>query len=433
MKQADANSYEDWPRIIVLVDMNAFFASIEQAENPALLGKPVAITNGEIGTCIITSSYEARAYGIHTGMRLKDARRLCPDLIQRSANPERYVEVSCQIMKTLNQFTPDIEIFSIDEAFLDFTHCRKLWSSPEDMGKKIKQSVFECSGIHCSIGISGDKSTAKYAAKLQKPKGLTIITPWEAEQKLKDVPVMSLCGVNKGIGGFLAKHGAFTCGDVAKLPISVLGRRFGNPGKRIWYMCQGKDPDPIHTNISAPKSMGHGKVVPPDTRDRDTLYMYLIHMAEKIAARLRQHSMKAQKYLVGLRCADGWLGDKLKTTYPTNDAKPIIKLCKQVLSNNWQGQGIFQVQVTALDPHPSKGQIDLFDEDSSKRYQLNMAKDLINKRYGELTIAPAHLLARSSMPNVIAPAWKPFGHRQTIPNTKPRQNQSLIKKIYKLD
>jgi DNA polymerase-4 len=179
--------------------------------------------------------------------------------------------------------------------------------------------------------------------------------------------------------------------------------------------------------------MGHGKVVPPNTRDKNTVYMYLIHMAEKVASRLRSNAMQAQKYFIGLKCQEGWLGEKLKTTFPTNDSKPIIKLCKQFLTHYWQGQGVFQVQVTALDPHSYKGQIDLFGEDTSRRYQLNRAMDLINERYGEFTVAPMPLLDRSTMPNVIAPAWKPYGHRQTIPSTKPKQGTQTKKKVYRLN
>ena len=186
------------------------------------------------------------------------------------------------------------------------------------MGKMIKALVWDVSGLLCSVGLSGDKTTAKFAGKQKKPDGLTIIPPWEARDRLKDVPVMELCGVNKGIAGFLAKRGAFTCGDVARLPVSVLGKRFGHPGRRIWQMCRGEDPVPVETKIDPPKSLGHGKVMPPDTTDRDIIYMYLIHIAE------------------------------------------------------------------------------------------------VNNRYGEFTLTRAALMHRSDMPNVIAPAWKPYGHRQTI-------------------
>ncbi len=232
-----------WPRAIVLVDMNAFFASIEQRDRPEWRGRPVAITNGHQGTCIITCSYEARAYGIKTGMRLREARRLCPELIQCPAHPERYAATSAAIMAVLQDVTPDIEVFSVDEAFLDVTHCQRLLGTPLRMARLAKRKVFEVSGVLCSVGVSGDKTTAKFAAKLDKPDGLTVIPPWEAAARLRDVPVTELCGIAGGIGGFLAEHGVRTCGDMKRLPISVLARRFGNPGRRIWYMCQGADPE----------------------------------------------------------------------------------------------------------------------------------------------------------------------------------------------
>ena len=205
---------KNWPRIIVLVDMNAFFASIEQARDPNLIGKPIGITNGIKGSCIITCSYEARAYGICTGMRVKEAKKLCPSFLRLPSNPILYAKISADIMNSLHEITPDIEVFSVDEAFLDMTYCKKIWDSPESIAKKIKEKVFSVSGVHCSIGISGDKTTAKYAAKLHKPNGLTIISPWDAENTLKDISVLELCGINRGIGAFLAERGIFTCGEV---------------------------------------------------------------------------------------------------------------------------------------------------------------------------------------------------------------------------
>jgi DNA polymerase-4 len=403
-----------WPRAIALVDMNAFFAAIEQRDDPQLRGQPVAVTNGLTGTCIITSSYEARAYGVKTGMRLKEALRLCPGLVRRPARPERYAKISTAIMVALQDITPDVEVFSVDEAFLDVTACQSLWGSPREIGSLIKHRVFESSGLRSSIGISGDKSTAKFAAKLQKPDGLTVIPPWESRARLENVPVIELCGVKAGIGGFLAEHGARTCGEVARLPISVLARRFGNPGRRIWHMCQGTDPEPVRTTVKPPLTLGHGKVVPPDTRDRQLLMVYLMHMAEKVAARLRQNQLEAQQYFVGLRTIKGWVGDRFSLIAPTYDNRPLFGLCHRVLDDYWHREGVFQVQVTALDPRPAGSHSDMFEHRDERRGRLNQAMDAINLRYGEFTLSPAPLLARSDMPNVIAPAWKPYGHRQTI-------------------
>jgi len=403
-----------WPRAIALVDMNAFFASIEQRDHREWRGRPVAITNGLQGSCIITCSYEARAYGIKTGMRLKQGRQLCPELIQCPAHPERYAATSAAIMETLQDVTPDIEIFSVDEAFLDVTHCQRLLGTPPQIARLAKRKVFESSGILCSIGISGDKTTAKFAAKLNKPDGLTIIPPREAAARLRDVPVTELCGIAEGIGHFLAEHGVHTCGEVKKLPISILARRFGNPGRRIWYMCQGQDPAALQQDVPAPKSIGHGKVVPPGTRDTGVLLTYLMHMSEKVGARLRRHRLQAQTFSIGLRTTEGWTGSKLQCALPTNDGRQIMTLCRHVIDKTWQGQGVHQVQVTAMDPVDSGSQLELFAPMDDTRDEVNAVMDAVNRRYGELVLAPARLLNRSSMPNVIAPAWKPFGHRQTL-------------------
>ncbi|MFP4609593.1 MAG: DNA polymerase IV [Thiohalophilus sp.] len=410
-------AFKAWPHAILLVDMNAFFASVEQRDHPELRDRPVAITNGRQGTCIITCSYEARRHAVHTGMRLKEARQLCPNLIQIPARPQRYAAVSSAIMEALQAtISPDMEIFSVDEAFLDITRCQTLLGHPADIAQRAKQIVFEVSGLRCSVGVSGDKTTAKYAAKLNKPDGLTVIPPDEARQTLADVPVTELCGINRGIGEFLAARGVHVCGDMARLPIGVLAQRFGNPGRRIWYMARGEDPDPVHINVAPPKTVGHGKVVPPDTRNREVLLTFLLHMSEKVGERLRRHNLQAQHFFVGLRCSRGWLGARSPTRLPTDDGGAIYRLCRQVLRDHWQGEGIHQVQITALDPRNGERQLQLFEAEPVQQRASNQVMDAVNRRYGEFTLAPARLLNRADMPNVISPAWKPFGHRQTIPD-----------------
>lgn len=409
------NGKHNWPRVIILVDMNAFFASVEQLDHPEWQARPVAITNGELGSTIITCSYEARSWGVKTGMRLKEARKLCPELIQAPSRPERYAAISTQIMASLELVTPDIEVFSVDEAFLDVSGCQRLWGEPEDIAYKVKQVVLNASGVLCSVGVSGDKTTAKYAAKLNKPDGLTIIPPWEAESVLEDVPVTELCGVNKGIGRFLVQRGVFTCGDMKKMPASELGKRFGNPGRRIWLMAQGKDPEPLIMDVPPPKSVGHGKVIPPDTHDVEVLLTFFQHMSEKVAARMRKYGLQASIFHIGMRAQEEWLKARSRTAIPTDDGSVIFGLCRSFLTDFYKPQiGIFQIQVTALNPHSALYQVDLFARPDRKKEQLNQAMDAVNERYGEFVLSPARLLNRSEMPNVIAPAWKPYGLRQTI-------------------
>jgi DNA polymerase-4 len=404
-----------WDRAIALVDMNAFFAAIEQQDCPEYRGRPVAITNGLHGTCIITCSYEARSYGIRTGTRLRQALALCPDLVRLPARPHRYAELSSRIMAALAaEITPDIEVYSVDEAYLDLTRCQRLHGDPETIGRRIKQVVFAASGLLCSVGVSGDMTTAKFAAKQQKPDGLTVIPPWQAAARLREVPVTELCGIARGIGDFLERHGVRTCGDMSKLPISVLGRRFGNPGRRIWHMCQGSDPTRLTYEVAAPRSLGHGKVLPPATRDRELLLTWLLHMSTKVGARLRRHQLEASRFFIGLRADLGWLGGKPRLPRPGADGGAIFALCRQVLDQSWDGEGVHQVQVTALDPRPASQQLELFTPGDDRRRAVHAAVDRVNDRFGALALAPARLLGRSDMPDVIAPAWKPSGHRRTV-------------------
>lgn len=416
-----------WNRIIAHVDMDAFFASIEQRDFPELRGKPVAVTNGLKGTCIITRSYEARKRGITTGMRLQTARQLCPEIIQRPSRPHIYAEVSSQIIEALELLTPDIEVFSVDEAFLEFTHCRKLYSTPKQLVAKIKLLVWEVSHLTCSVGISGDKTTAKFGSKQNKPNGSTIIPPWKAEKALASIPVTELCGIGKGIGRFLAQYGIYRCKDMKKIPISILGKRFGNLGRRIWYMAQGKDPEPLLKTTNNPKSIGHGKVMPYNTKDKSTILFFLNHMSEKVAQRLRKHKLEAKWFYVGLNTNNNWISIKCQTITATCDGMYIYTMAKQLIETKWNGEGIHQCQITALDPQPTNLQADFFSNYDKKKETLNQILDKINQRFGSNTITNGIRLQKLNMPDVISPAWRPQGHRSNIdfkknknPRSKPR-------------
>lgn len=408
------NHVSPWSRAIILVDMNAFFASIEQRDFPELRGRPVAVTNGEKGASIITASYEARARGVKTGMHIRDARKLCPDIVKRASRPKEYAQVSTAIMAAMDAITPDVEVFSVDEAFLDVTGVQHIHGTPEEMGQMAKRLVHQVSGLACSIGISGDKTTAKYAAKLVKPDGFTVIPPWEAKERLRDVPLTELCGIKGGIGGFLVERGVHTCGDMQNIPVSVLAGRFGNLGRRIWLMAQGLDPSKVESKVAAPKHMSASKVLPPNTRDPEVLRSYLQHMAELIALRMRQHGLTALTFAVGLGTDSGWIGGEYRTTVPTDDGHAINRFCTDLLAKRWQGEGVYQVAVQALDPKQADNQSDLFESAPEKQQQINAVMDRINAKYGRWTLMPARMLNRSATPDVISPSWKPTGHRQTI-------------------
>ena len=179
-------------------------------------------------------------------------------------------------------------------------------------------------------------------------------------------------------------------------------------------MAQGLDPEPVQQETAAPKTIGHGKVIPPDTQSAELLYIFYMHMSEKVGRRLRKNDLQAQTFAIGLRTVLGWEGVKCKTQLATDDGGEVFELCRAFLEQCWSGSGGFQVQVTALDPQPKSRQGDLFDQPDTQHEQVNQVIDQINIRYGEWAIFRAPLVRRSDMPNVIAPAWKPYGHRESI-------------------
>jgi len=415
--KADAGCY--WPRAILHVDMNAFFASIEQRDFPELRGRPVGVTNGAAGTTLITCSYEARAHGIKTGMKIHEARRLCPEIVQRPARPQVYAAVSTRIMHALADISPDVEVFSVDEAFLDVTHCQRLHGSPEHMAQLAQQRVRAAShGLPCSIGVAGTKLTAKYASDVLKPNGITVIPPWEARERLRSVPAEKICGIGPRIGAFLAQHGAHTCGEVAALPLNVLVRRYGIIGKHLWLACQGRDTGAVLQDVAPPKSIGHGKVLPPHTTSARTIETYLRHMCEKVAARLRRLDVQAERLYVGLRYAPPGAGIEtgLAIAHGVPDGRRFFELARSFFHGQWHGEAVIQVQVTATHLRNTSGQLELFTPDEAHALSRFAAIDRINHKYGEFTLAPATLLGRSTMPNVIAPSWRPESHRQYLPD-----------------
>jgi DNA polymerase-4 len=183
------------------------------------------------------------------------------------------------------------------EAFLDETRYQEVYGPPEGIAECTRHVVHQASGLPCSVGLSADKSTAKYASDLRNANGLTVIPTWEAAQRLRGVPVTELRGIGEGIRAYLAARGVFTRGDMARLPISELARRFG---RRVWLMAQGLDPLPVQTTVAQPKSIGQGKVMPPATRDRDVILMHLEQLSFKVAVRLRRYGLAAQAFFLSV-------------------------------------------------------------------------------------------------------------------------------------
>ena len=403
-----------WKNIILHIDMNSFFASIEQRDNHLLAGKPIAITNGIYGSCVITCSYEARAFGIRTGMKYKEAKNRCPHLIKQSSNPKKYADISIRIMNIVKTISPDVEVFSVDEAFIDLTYCSKIYNSPMDAALLLKDRILSSVNLPCSIGISSTKSLAKFAAKMHKPDGITIIDPHNSEKILSNFPVTELCGVSKGIQKFLNYHSVFKCGDMKNIPISILGNRYGNIGRKIWLMAQGKDIDTVNTSVNDPKSFGHGKVTIPNLKDKYIIKKIFRKMSEKVATRMRHNGYESNLFIIGYKTFKGWHINKFKLSTYTNTGNDIYELCLKIIFLI-KSRGINQIQITALEPRLINSQHDIFETTSNlKKKSIDVVMDSINAKYSRHLISPARILQEDDSPDVIAPSWRPSGSKRSV-------------------
>ena len=213
-------------RIILHLDMNAFFASVEQQSNPALRGKPIAVIGSNGRTVITTASYEARKFGVKTGMAIWEAKQHCPNIILVVGNNPKYTYTSSRIFSMMLDYTPLVEVFSIDEAFLDVTGSMGIFGSPERIVYLMKARIKHSFGLTCSVGVAPNKLLAKLASDMKKPDGLTIIRPEEISPVLEAIPIKDICGIGSQTEKKLNLLGIKTCGDLGRFPVDILKRKF---------------------------------------------------------------------------------------------------------------------------------------------------------------------------------------------------------------
>jgi DNA polymerase-4 len=218
-------------RLILHIDMDAFFISVEQRDDPSLRGKPAAVC-GSLSRSVVTSAtYEARPYGIRAGMSTQEAKRRCPQLILVKGDHSKYTETSARIFSILKGYTPLVEVASIDEAYLDITQSLLLFQSPLQIAQSIKDQIRESEQLSCSIGVAPNKLLAKLGSGLRKPDGLTVIEKNDVGKTLEDLPVSSLFGIGPKLTEMLNSIGIFTCGQLGRFRVSVLSKRFGEASR----------------------------------------------------------------------------------------------------------------------------------------------------------------------------------------------------------
>jgi DNA polymerase-4 len=402
-------------RIIACVDMDAFFASVEQRDNPDLRGKPIAVTGAGERTVITTSSYEARAYGVKTGMTTYEAKRRCPHIIFVTGDNKKYTRACMMLEEICLRFTPDIEIYSIDEVFLDITGSHHLWGGPEHLARTIKDTVRTELGITCTVGMGPNILIAKLASDLAKPDGFRWIDEDTVASVMEALPVKKLWGIGPHTEEKLRAMGITTCGALGRASLPVLAKHFGVLGERLKDMGNGKLERPLETESPEPKSVGHSITLPQDIWKRDEIVNCLLMLSEKVGRRARRYGHKGKKITLTVRYADFKTFTK-QTTLPahTNDTGEIYHAAVAILDGIRLRKSIRLLGISLSALGKDDSQMSLFrDPGRERKAAMAKAMDAVNDKFGEHTITYASTITREEGPGVISPAWRPSGVRKS--------------------
>ena len=382
----------DWPRIVVHADMDAFYAAVEQLDDPALRGRPVLVGPRSARGVVLTASYEARPYGVASAMPVAQALRRCPEAIIVGPRLGRYEEVSAQVMDTLADFSPRVEPLSMDEAFVDMTGAEGLFGSPRQMGFKIKQAVREATRLNISVGVASTKYVAKVASAHDKPDGLTVVPADRAKAWLAPLPVDRLWGAGKKTVPRLHALGLTTIGDVATANASVL-RRLGNLGTHFQDLANARDPRPVHRRRVA-KSIGSDRTLVADVSRREDIELHLRRAADRIGRRLRDRRFVARGVRVRLKTRRFEMFTRQRKLTKPVDLGAELLAASQSLLGEFSHPGPFRlVGLAAFDLARRDGdrQLDLFEDGVARELETTI-DDLIG-RFGQGVVMRARDLA----------------------------------------
>jgi DNA polymerase-4 len=408
-------------RIILHIDMDAFFASVEQKSNPFLRGKPIIVCGNPKGRSVVsTSSYEARAYGVKTGMLLWQAKKICPEVTLTQCDSDKYVEISLKLNGIFKEFTPVVEVFSIDESFLDITGTERLFGDPIQLAEKIKKRIKEELGLTCSIGIASTRLLAKLASDMKKPDGLFWIKDEKISEILENLPILEICGIGPRLSFHLNKLGIHTCGELSRYPVQLLENRFGKVGTALHRMASGLDGGPVLLAEieEKTKSVGHSITLPQDTYSREETERYLLGLSEQVARRLRRKCYKGKTVFLVIRFPDFSHFSRQKTLKKfMADEREIYQTALSILEQiDIETLGVRLIGVSVSNLIKGTGQLSLFKSGNGfagnewRKQALLEAMDEINDRYGESTLTWGRLLNRIAIPHILSPAWRPYKH-----------------------
>ena len=382
--------------MILHVDMDAFFASVEQLDDPSLRGRCVLVGGLSDRGVVAACSYEARKFGIHSAMPMFQARRKCPDAVIVPPQRGRYKELSGRIMATLSQFSPLVEPVSIDEAYLDITGCEKLQGNPEQVAAAVKTAVRAAVDLTCSVGAAPVKFLAKIASDLDKPDGLTVIRPERMMTFIDTLDVKKVPGVGPKMQARLRDMGIRHLGDVRAYPEDLLRRRLGKFGRRLRELSFGRDSARVIPS-TAPKSVSSEETLAANTRDRRQLGRCLLKHAEDVARQLRRKRMRARTVILIVRHGDfSRVTRQSALARPSQSAEPIYHRVMKMLESYPLTRDVRLIGAGAsgLLPAGTPVQMDMFaaGPESDRNWEkVDRAVDHITERFGRGVIRRASL------------------------------------------
>ena len=379
--------------MILLVDMDAFFASVEQAHHPQLLGRPLIVCGDPSRRGVVTAaSYEARPFGVRAGMPLAEARRLCPDAEYVEGNPEKYVALSLRLLDLYLTYTPDVEPFSVDEAFVGLDR-RLILEEASTVARRIQQEIDERFQLGASIGVGPNKLIAKMASGVNKPRGLTALDEDGFCRAFWSRDVQEMWGVGPRLAERMRSLGIETVGGLAHAPEATLKAAFGVIGPQLREAAWGRDDTPLvpyHRGVDA-KSMGHEVTLERDSRDSTFLDGTLLRLSDQVGRRLRGEGYVGRTVTLKLR------NEKFETITrqrvlagSTADHQRIYEVARALFAEYWRGERVrlIGVSVSSLARSDGTDQVELFEGDRRDR-KLTEALDGIRDRLGEASVVPA--------------------------------------------
>jgi DNA polymerase-4 len=383
-------------RTVLHVDMDAFYASVEQRDRPELRGRPVIVGADPSGRGVVSAaSYEARRFGVHSAMPIGRAARLCPDGAFLPVDMDKYGAVSREVMAMLADFTPLLEPVSIDEAFLDVTGTEGLHGTGPAVARAIKARIAASLRLTASVGVAANKFVAKVASDLRKPDGLVVVAPGTEADFLAPLPVSRLWGVGRVTAEGLEAMGLQTIGQLAAVPAPYLEARFGPSGRGLQDLARGRDDRPVEP-FAPPKSMGAEETFGHDHRDAERLHATLREQAERVARELRAEGFAGRCVTLKLRFADFSTLTRRHTDDATQDGLAIYRRARALLDRIPLRQPVrlIGLSVSSLGP-AAAGQLSLLEPDAQRRERLARAMDRVTARFGEAALRPASVVRRS--------------------------------------